>query len=84
MTSAPRVYTFNAARNPLSTGFLNPGQINIIVPGDEVGDAQTGKLVGTGFMPGVTYSIRSPTDDGRALSGHSIVGIIGGLAESAR
>jgi Protein of unknown function (DUF2974) len=84
-TGLSDVVTFNAARNKFSTG-TSPKQINVVVPGEVIGDANTGwTIVGSQGLPGRTYSVRSTTDPpgviGDFWGAHSMQGIIGGLAD---
>jgi hypothetical protein len=75
-----KVYTFNAARNPLSTQGDNANQINIVVPGELIGDAVTDSTVfGTQSLPGRTYNLNTTDDQTGLFGGHAMRGIIGGL-----
>lgn len=77
------VYTFNSARAPLFVGGNNPSQVNIVVPGDIVGDpARSGlfaKIAGIKALPGTLYQVQSTENDL-----HGIKGIIGGLEDAAQ
>jgi hypothetical protein len=90
-----RVVTFNAARFGILSAATRAGteQINIIVPGDVVGDPKvTNSPTGIGSLSGKTYSVKSTTAapqtplsmaegkwDPYASDKHSLAGIIGGL-----
>lgn len=76
---ADRVITFDGARNPDSIGGGNSKQINVVVPGDPVGDPGANLPAGVGSLPGIYLSIRSTTGET-----HSIDGILGGLQSAAR
>jgi hypothetical protein len=77
------VYTFNAARNPLSASGQNAGQVNVAVPGDLVGDAGTGSpvfgVLGGSSLPGQTYYINTTANQAGLFGGHEMDGIIGGM-----
>jgi hypothetical protein len=73
------VYTFNAARNPLSASGQHAGQVNVAVPGDVVGDPGTSSDVGRGSLPGQTYNINTTSDQAGLSGTHEMDGIIGGM-----
>jgi hypothetical protein len=79
----PQVITFNAARTVYSTNHENPGQKNIIVAGDVVGDPVTGtNIAGYDALPGQLLTVQSVTNTSSASGiyyGHRMDGIIGGL-----
>lgn len=84
-----KVVTFNAARNGYSSRGGNANQLNIIVPGDPIGDpnAKLSGVVGSGSLPGKYYSIDTSSDTsglGGKIDRHKIDGIIGGLSDKAR
>lgn len=84
----PSVITFNAARNTFSTSAVNDKQINIAVPGELIGDANTTSGFGKGALPGQLYSVPSTKDRpglvGDLLGAHGMDGLIGGLENSAQ
>ncbi|MEY9750159.1 hypothetical protein ABIF65_009533 [Bradyrhizobium japonicum] len=93
-----KVLTFNSARPPIvspaTAGRVT--QINIVVPGELVGDPNTKSDVGLGSLPGKTYSVRSTTETTAGalapsqlksiVTTHKLEGVIGGLeaVKSAR
>ncbi|MEQ1717845.1 MAG: Mbeg1-like protein [Hyphomicrobium sp.] len=88
--SISKVYTFNASRNALSSAGPRAGQVNIIVPGDNVGDPATSgstipNMIGTGCLPGQTFStpttgtVAGPVGGLFGDTSHNMDGIIGGL-----
>ncbi|MDE2165931.1 MAG: hypothetical protein KGJ66_06300 [Alphaproteobacteria bacterium] len=84
-----RVITFDAARNVYSTSGTNANEINVVTPGEFIGDPNTGTtVVGSGKLPGKLYSVNSSAEQsgtmGDLVGTHSIDGIIGGLATVAR
>jgi hypothetical protein len=77
------VVTFNAARSSFCTSGSNPNQINIVTPGDVVGDTATGNTIaGAGRLPGNIFVVNTTNDQSGALGlirTHTIDGMIGGL-----
>lgn len=80
---ANRIVTFDAARNHDADNGLNNArnehQINVIVPGDKVGDPRSLVTYGVGQLPGLYASAQSSNSNT-----HSIDGIIGWLQGIAR
>ena len=79
-----KVLTFNSARPPIVSSVTSGRgtQINVVVPGEVVGDPNTKSDVGLGSLPGKTYSVQSTTENPGALgivATHKLEGVIGGL-----
>lgn len=88
-----KVYTFNAARNPFSTGGSDRSQVNINVAGDNVGDPGTATnfisgLPGSGCLPGRQYFVNTLADQSGLIHGlegsHNLNGLLAGLSDMAR
>ncbi len=91
-----QVITFNAASPGILSSVTRAGtsQINVVVPGDVVGDPKAGSVVGLGSLPGKLYYVNSTTynqqdslsrTEGiwRPQDSHSMEGIVGGLNQVA-
>ncbi len=92
------VVTFNAARPPILSSATLGGvnQINVVAPGDAIGDPKSGggDIEGFGKLPGTTYAVTSTTATPEnalsraagfwASNTHSLQGIIGGLEQTEK
>jgi hypothetical protein len=80
------VVTFNSARSSMCSSASSSSQINIVVPGDVVGDTATGNTIaGAGGLPGNTFVVNTTSNQEGALGligTHSMSGIIGGLKKA--
>jgi hypothetical protein len=82
------VYTFNAARNRFSTMGTSSRQINVVVPGDNVGDVETNTsnpisgLPGFGCLPGRELMVNSVDDQSGGRFFGDIPGSVSGLLGS--
>jgi hypothetical protein len=95
------VVIFNSARPPILSSVTLGGvnQINVVVPGDAIGNPKAGgdPVWGFGYLPGKTYQVTSTivTAEGKlspgvskntgnfAAGSHSLQGIIGGLCAAS-
>ena len=91
-TGITSVYTYNAARGRDYTNGYNAHQMNVVVPGDAVGDSTNwlGRLTGSGRLAGQQYRIdpttgnRNPGAIEAIVVNHDLTHIIAGLSDIAR